>query len=145
MTDADGYRQVTAYLCVRGAAEAIDFYTRAFGAVERYRLPNADGTLGHAEVTIGDTLLMLSDEAPQLGVVSPLTQEGHCVSFVLDVDDVDAAWERALGAGATIVRPLTDEPYGRGGWVVDPFGHHWSLMTANPEFDPAAMAAGAVG
>lgn len=145
MAEREGFRQVTAYLCVRGAADAIEFYRRAFGAVERYRMANADGTLGHAEVTIGGTVLMLSDEAPELGVVSPLTQQGRSVAFVLDVDDVDSAWERALAAGAAVDRPLKDQPYGRGGWVIDPFGHHWSLITPNPDFDPVAMAAGAVG
>lgn len=139
MAGRNGYRHVSTYLCVRGAAEAIDFYARAFGAEERYRLPNPDGTLGHTEITIGDTLLMLSDEAPQLGVVSPLAQIGHCMSLVLDVDDVDAAWQRALAAGATVERPLKDEPYGRSGWLVDPFGHRWSLITPNPDFNPATL------
>lgn len=132
---------VTAYLCVDGAAEAIAFYTKAFGAKERYRFPNEDGTIGHAELEIGTSVVALADEAPELNVVSPKRQEGHSASFVIDVDDVDAAWQRAVDAGALVERPLKDEPYGRSGWVVDPFGHRWSIMHSNPDFDPASMGA----
>jgi PhnB protein len=141
MNERNGYRRVTSYLCVKGAAAAIDFYARAFGAVERYRLPNPDGTLGHAEVVIGETLLMVSDEAPSLGVLSPTSLGGSPVSLVLDVDNVDVAWDRALAAGAAVARPLKDEPYGRSGWLTDPFGNRWSLMTANPDFDPNDLKA----
>lgn len=130
---------VTAYLCAKGASDAIDFYERAFGAKERYRLPNPDGTLGHAEIEIGDTVLYLSDEAPALGVFSPSTLKGNSTSFVLDVPDCDAAFQRAVDAGATVERPMTDQPYGRSGWVVDPFGHRWSIMTGNPDFKPEDM------
>jgi PhnB protein len=130
---------VTAYLTAKGAADAIEFYKEAFGAVERYRLPNADGSLGHAEITIGDTLIMLSDEAPQLGVLSPQTLKGSSVAFVLSVPDVDAVFARAVERGARVDRPIKDEPYGRGGWLYDPFGHRWSIMTPNPNFDPEKM------
>ena len=130
---------VTAYLCAKGASDAIDFYERAFGAKERYRLPNPDGTLGHAEIEIGDTVLYLSDEAPALGVFSPSTLKGNSTSFVIDVPDCDAAFQRAVDAGATVERPMTDQPYGRSGWVVDPFGHRWSIMTGNPDFKPEDM------
>lgn len=139
MTNGEGFRHVTTYFCVKGAADAIDFYTNTFGAKERYRLTNQDGTLGHAEMTIGGTVLMLSDEWPEGGVFSPKTLNGHSVSFVLDVDHVDAAFERALDAGATVDRPIREEPYGRGGWVIDPFGHHWNIMKPNPNFKPADM------
>lgn len=139
MATTDGSRKVTAYLCVKGAAAAIEFYTRAFGAEEQYRLPNPDGTLGHAEITIGSSLLMLSDEAPRLGVLSPASLGGSATAFVLEVADADAAFARALDAGAVVSRPLKDEPYGRGGWIVDPFGYRWSVMTPNPEFKPEAM------
>ena len=135
----NGYRQVTAYLCAKGAADAIAFYGRAFGAKELYRLENADGTIGHAEVEIGRTTVYVSDEAPQLGVLSPATLKGNSTSFVLDVDDCETAFQRAVDAGATVERPLTDNPYGRGGWVVDPFGHRWSIMTPNPNFTPEDM------
>ena len=130
---------VTAYLCAKGASDAIAFYTKAFGAREAYRLPNDDGTLGHAEIRIGETTLYLSDEAPQLNVLSPTTRGGATCSFVLDVDDVDAAFARAVDAGATVERPIVDNPYGRSGWVIDPFGHRWSIMTPNPNFDPKDM------
>ena len=123
---------VTAYLCANGAAEAIEFYKRAFGAEERYRLPQPDGTLGHAEIVIGDTVLFLSDEWAPYGVLSPLALKGNSVSFVLQVPDADAAFQRACDAGATVERPVVDTPHGRGGWVVDPFGHRWSIMTPNP-------------
>jgi PhnB protein len=131
--------QVTAYLCAQGAAGAIDFYKRAFGAEERYRMDNGDGRLGHAEITIGDTLLMISDEWPEGNVFSPVTLKGSPVAFVLDVPDCDAAFARAVEAGATVNRPLKDEPYGRGGWVTDPSGHRWSIMTSNPAFMPEDM------
>ena len=130
---------VTTYLCVDGASDAIEFYKRAFGAQELYRLPGPDGKLGHAEIRIGETVIMLSDEAPALGVRSPLRFDGSCVSLVLDIPDCEAAWERALDAGAKIDRPLKDEPYGRGGWITDPFGHRWSIMTSNPDFKPEDM------
>lgn len=130
---------MTAYLCGDGAAEAIAFYKRAFGAEEQYRMTGEDGRVGHAELTIGDTTLMLSDEWPEMGVLSPTSLKGSAVSFVLDVPDCDAAFQRAIDAGATIERPLKDEPYGRGGWLFDPFGHRWSIMTANPDFKPEDM------
>lgn len=134
-----GVRQVTAYLCVKGAAEAIAFYARAFGATERYRITMPDGRIGHAEITIGQSVLMLSDEAPELGVLSPLSRGGTSTSFVIEVEDADVAFQRALDAGARVDRPLKDEPYGRGVWLFDPFGHRWHLTTPNPAFDPAQM------
>jgi PhnB protein len=139
MADGHDARQVTTYFCARGASEAIEFYKRAFDAEERSRLPRPDGTLGHAEIQIGATTLMLSDEAPDLGVFSPATLKGNSVSFVLAVADADAAFERAVSAGARVERPLRDEPYGRVGWVVDPFGHRWALEAPNPDVDPARM------
>jgi len=136
----DRLEKVTPYICVKGAAEAIDFYTRAFGAQERYRLPwGDDGKLGHAEITIGQTVIMLSDEFPEHGVLSPLTLGGNSCSLSADVYDVDAAFGRAIAAGARLERPLKDEPYGRGGWLVDPFGHRWHLLRPNPSFDPKDM------
>ncbi len=131
---------VTAYLSVRGAAEAIEFYKRAFGAEERYRIPNPDGRIGHAELSFGDSIVSLADEWPEMGVLSPLSRGGTTVSLVLEVPDCDAVFERAVAAGASIERPLTDAPYGRGGWLIDPFGHRWSVMTPNPEFKPEDLA-----
>ena len=130
---------VTAYLCTDGASKAIDFYKRAFGAEERSRMDDGNGRIGHAEITIGDTLLMISDEWPEGNVFSPTTLKGSPVAFVLDVPDCDAVFARAREAGATVNRPLKDEPYGRGGWVTDPFGHRWSIMTSNPDFKPEDM------
>jgi PhnB protein len=130
---------IMAYLCVDGAAEAIAFYTKAFGAKERYRFPMEDGSIGHCEMEIGNSVIALSDEAPELNVVSPKKQSGHSLSIVMDVEDVDAVWQQALDAGAEVERPLKDEPYGRAGWIIDPFGHRWSIMRTNPSFDPASM------
>lgn len=130
---------ITAYLCCDGAAEAIAFYTKTFGAKERYRFAMDDGRIGHCELEIGNSVIALSDEAPELNVVSPKKQSGHSLSLVIDVEDVDAAWQRAVEAGAEVERPLKDEPYGRAGWVIDPFGHRWSIMRTNPDFDPASM------
>ena len=130
---------VSAYLCAKGAAEALEFYKAAFGATERYRWVDKSGKIGHAEFMVGDTLLMISDEWEQYRVLSPKTLGGHAVSFVLEVPDADAAFRRALDAGAKVERPVTDAPYGRGGWVVDPFGHRWHVMTPNPSFKPADL------
>jgi PhnB protein len=127
--------RVTAYLCADPASDAIAFYTAAFGAVEAYRMEDG-GRIGHAELTIGDTTLYISDTWPEMGVKSPLTLGGNSVSFVLDVPDVDTAFQRAVTAGATIERPIADAPYARGGWVRDPFGHRWSIQTSNPNFKP---------
>ncbi len=121
--------KVTAYLCANGAAEAIEFYKRAFGATENFRMAEDDGRIGHAEITIGDTTLYLSDDWPEMGVRDPNSLNGHSVSFVLDVADADAAFQKALEAGAKVDRPLKDEPYGRAGWLIDPFGHRWCIMT----------------
>lgn len=128
-------RTVTAYLCASDASGAIAFYKRAFGAEERSRLTGEDGRVGHAEIVLGASVFYLSDEWPEMHVLSPTSLKGNSVSFVLAVPDVDAAFQRAVDAGATVERPVVDQPYGRGGWVVDPFGHRWSLMTPNPEFD----------
>jgi PhnB protein len=130
---------VTPYLCANGAADAIEFYKRAFGATERYRLDDEAGRIGHAEIVVHGTVLYLSDEWQAMKVLSPNTLGGHSVSFVIDVDDVDAEFQRAVEAGATVERPITDAPYGRGGWLVDPFGHRWSIQQPNPNFKPEDM------
>jgi PhnB protein len=130
---------VTPYLCANGAADAIEFYKRAFGATERYRLDDEAGRIGHAEIVVHGTVLYLSDEWQAMKVLSPNTLGGHSVSFVIDVDDVDAEFQRAVDAGATVERPITDAPYGRGGWLVDPFGHRWNIQQPNPNFKPEDM------
>ena len=129
---------VTAYLCANGAAEAIEFYKRAFGAEERYRMTDDDGRIGHAEIVIGESILYLSDEWAEMRVLSPKTVNANPVSFVIALADVDAAFARAVEAGCMIERPLKDEPYGRAGWVLDPFGHRWCISRSNPDFDPRA-------
>ena len=118
---------VTTYLAVHDANAALEFYTRAFGAHEQYRMANDRGGIGHAELRIGDTTLMLSDEYPELGAVSPRTLGGSCVALVLEVDDVDEAWRTAVEAGAMVDRPIVEAPYGRGGWLRDPFGIRWCV------------------
>ena len=127
---------VTTYLCAHPASDAISWYVAAFGAIERYRMTGDDGRIGHAELQIGETTLYISDEWPEMGVLSPAKLAGHSTSLVLDVPDADAVFEQAIAAGATVERPLKNEPYGRGGWIFDPFGHRWSIMTANPDFKP---------
>jgi PhnB protein len=133
-----GYASVTPYLIVGGAAKAIDFYQRAFGAVELFRLPNPDGTLGHAEIRIGNSPIMLADAMD--GNPDPLKLGGSAVSFMLYVPDVDAAFARAVAAGATVKRPVADQFYGdRTGTLADPFGHVWSLSTHVEDVSPAEM------
>jgi PhnB protein len=118
---------LTPYLTVDDAAGAIAFYGKAFGAVERMRHPMGDGRLGHAELAIDDAVLMLSDEYPQVGARSPRSLGGATTAIVLAVDDVDAAYSRAVDAGATADRPPSDDGYGRRGWLVDPYGHRWCV------------------
>lgn len=122
---------VTPYLCTRNAARAIDFYTTAFGATEVYRIPGAeDGKIGHAELRIGDATIMLSDEYPELGVVSPQALSGTTVTMSLIVPDVDAFVQRAVDAGAVLKRPAQDQSYGlRTATILDPFGHRWIIGT----------------
>ena len=120
--------EVYAYLRVRDAARAIDFYARAFGATELFRLSEPSGRIGHAEIKIGPTTLMLADEYPDSGIVGPQTVGATTVSIHLHVSDVDRFFERAVAAGAVVVRPLEDHFYGeRSGTVRDPFGHEWLL------------------
>jgi PhnB protein len=125
-----GYHSVTPYLCVKGAAKAIEFYTKAFGATELTRMAQPDGRIGHAEIEIGDSRLMLADEFPEMGFVAPKGGERTPVMLHLYLADVDTVFARALEAGATSVRPVADQFYGdRGGMVEDPFGHYWYLST----------------
>jgi PhnB protein len=131
---------ITAYIAVHDAAAALDFYTRAFGAVEKYRIP-WEGRIGHAELSFGGHDIFLSDEAPDLGAVSAKALGGSNIAFVLDVDDLEAAWDRAVAAGATVDRPISEAPYGTGGWHKDPFGVRWNLTKSNPDFDPKSRGA----
>jgi PhnB protein len=125
-----GYHSVTPYLIVRNAAEAIRFYERAFGAKEHLRLAGPDGKIGHAELKIGDSFVMLADEHPDYGAHSPETIGGSAASILLYVEDVDAAFAQAVQAGAKEVRPVQDQFYGdRAGTLQDPYGHKWSIAT----------------
>jgi len=125
-----GYHAVTPYLSVRGAADAIDFYKQAFGAKEIMRMPGPDGKLGHAEVCIGDSRVMLSDEYQDMDFLGPKSRGGTTVHMHVYVPNCDAQVERAVKAGAKVVRPVTDQFYGdRSGCVEDPFGHLWHLST----------------
>jgi PhnB protein len=136
----DGYPQITPYLCVDGAAEAIGFYGKVFGATERMRMPSPGGRIGHAELEIGDGLIMLSDEHPEMGVVGPKTIGGTPVTISIYVEDVDGVFERAVAAGATELRTLKDEFYGdRSGRFEDPFGHRWSVATHVEDVPPEEM------
>src|SRR4030088_1858553 len=108
----EGYHSATPYLIIKGAAEAIDFYKRAFGATELFRMPQPDGRIGHAEIKIGDSPIMLADEAPEMGHVSPKTLGGSPVSILLYVEDVDAVFKQAITAGAQEKMPVEDKFYG---------------------------------
>ena len=136
----DGYPRVTPYLAVDGANEAIEFYTNVFGAKERMRMPGPDGKLGHAELEFGDSVVMLADEFPDMGNLSPKTIGGSPVTLSLYVDDVDAVFDAALEAGATSVRPIENQFYGdRMGQFEDPFGHRWSVATHVEDVAPDEM------
>jgi len=128
------------YLCVDGAAAALDFYTRAFGAVERVRMVDEQGRVGHAEISIGDVDVMLADEHPEMGVVSPTSLGGTPVSLYLHVDDVDAIYARAVAAGATSERAPEDQFHGnRNATIRDPFGHRWFLSHRIEALTPEEM------
>lgn len=125
-----GYHSVTPYLLIRGASDAIAFYTRAFGAVEVLRLAGPDGKISHAEVRIGDSHVMMADEHPEMDFLGPQTRGGTTVSLMIYVEDVDAVFNRAIEEGGTELRPLCDQFYGdRSGTLTDPWGHVWSIAT----------------
>lgn len=137
----DGYPRVTPYLCVDGAEAAIAFYGKVLGATERMRLPGPDGKIGHAELQIGDAVIMLSDEYPEMEMRGPRTLGGTPVTISVYVEDVDAAFERALSEGATERRAVEDQFYGdRSGQFEDPFGHRWSIATHVEDVPPDEMA-----
>jgi PhnB protein len=125
-----GYHSVTAYLIVRDAARAIDFYKQAFGASELFRMEAPGNKIGHAEIKIGDSPVMLADENPAWGARSPEALGGTPVHLMIYVEDVDAVFARALSAGATETQPLKNQFYGdRSGTLTDPFGHSWTVAT----------------
>lgn len=141
----DGFHSVTPHLVVRDAPAALRFYKAAFGAEEMVRHPGPDGrSIMHAELRIGDSNVMLSDEYAELGVWSPMSVGGSAVTLHLYVHDVDAAFDRAVQAGARVTMPLTNTFWGdRYGQISDPFGHHWSLATRKLNLTPEEIVQGA--
>jgi PhnB protein len=130
----------TAYLCVKGATEAIAFYEKAFGAKEEFRLIGPDGRVGHAEMEIGTSRIFLADEYPDFGAMSPVTIGGSPVQMHLSAADAEAAMQKALAAGATLVRPVQDQFYGeRVAMVADPFGYRWFLAQPIESVTPEEM------
>lgn len=133
----DGYTAVTPYLTIKGAARAIDFYKKVFGAEEVMRMPAPDGSVAHAEIRIGGATIMLHDESPQWKALSPKTIGDSGSSIMLYVEDVDAVVQRAVDAGATLTMEVADQFYGdRMGGITDPFGHKWSIGTHIEDVDP---------
>ncbi|AWZ08158.1 MULTISPECIES: VOC family protein [unclassified Streptomyces] len=136
----EGYPRITPYLCVDGAAAAIDFYVSVLGATERMRMPAPDGRIGHAELELGNSVIMLADEYPDLGFRSPNTVGGSPVTLHVYVEDVDAVFAKALGLGATQLSAVKDEFYGdRTGQFEDPFGHRWNVATHVEDVPPQEM------
>jgi len=135
-----GYPVLSPHLSVKGAAAALDFYKKAFGAKERMRIPGPNGSLGHAEIDINGAVIMLADEFPGGGAAAPTTLNGTSFSLMLYVKDVDAAFARALAAGATQIFPPDDKFYGdRCGVLKDPYGHIWCLSTHVEDVSPKEM------
>ena len=138
---AEGFHSVTAYLIVDNAGAAIEFYRKAFGATETLRMPGPEGKIMHAEVTIGDSPVMLADEFPEMGARSPKSVGGSPVGLMIYTEDADAMFTQAIAAGATEERPLADQFYGdRSGTVVDPFGHKWTIATHTEDLTPEEIA-----
>src|SRR5215471_13010616 len=124
----EGYHNVTPYLIIDGAARALDFYKRVFGATEKMRMPGPDGKIGHAEINIGDSMIMLADEHPEMGARSPRAFGGSAVSIMLYVNDVDATVKTAVAEGAKLVQPVEDQ-----------FGHHWHVGTHKEDVPPEEL------
>jgi PhnB protein len=140
MTAKNPLLGLTPYLACKDTSAAIAFYTKAFGAKESFRLTDPAGKIGHAELMLGDALLMLSDEAPDFGHMSAQTLGGSPILLHLYVADVDAFMATAVKAGATLLRPLTDEFYGdRTGQIADPFGYKWMIATRKKQISPEEM------
>jgi len=137
----DGYHTATPYLIIDGAGDAIEFYKKAFGATELFRFPMPGGKIGHAEIKIGDSPIMLADEFPEMGHKSPKTLGGSPVSIMIYVEDVDTVFARAITAGGTEQRPVKDQFYGdRSGTLEDPFGHVWHVATHKEDVPAEEMA-----
>lgn len=133
----EGYHNVTPYLCIQGAAQAIEFYKKAFGAVEVMRMPQPDGKIGHAEIKFGDSHVMLADECPEMGFRSPKAIGGSPIGLMLYVDSVDVTVEKAVAAGAKLLKPVENQFYGdRSGRIEDPFGYAWYVSTHVEDVPP---------
>lgn len=136
----DGYHTVTPYLIVDGAAQAIEYYRKAFGASELLRMPDPHGRIGHAEIRIGDSVIMLADEHHEMGYRGPRALGGSSVSILLYLPDVDTVFQRAISAGGKSLRPVADQFYGdRMGTLEDPFGHVWTIGTHIEDVTPEEM------
>jgi PhnB protein len=136
----EGYHAVTPYLIIKGATQALDFYKKVFGATEVMRFEAPGGKIGHAEIKIGDSHIMLADEMPERGYKSPKTIGGTPVSIMLYVNDCDAVFNRAVSAGSNPDQPLKDQFYGdRSGTITDPFGHVWTIGTHKEDVTPEEM------
>jgi PhnB protein len=137
-----GYHTVNAYLTIKGCAAAIEFYKKAFGATEIMRLEMGPDTIGHAEILIGDTRVMMSDEFPDMDAKSPKTLGGSAGYLMIYAPDCDAAITKAVAAGAKLIRPAEDQFYGdRSGQIDDPFGHRWAIHTMIEELTPDEIKA----
>jgi PhnB protein len=136
----DGYHTVTPYLVVNGGPSALEFYKKVFGATEVYRFDGPDGKLAHAEIRIGDSIVMLSDEVGEMGFRGPQSLGGSPVGIMLYVEDCDQMFNRAVAAGATVKKPLEDQFYGdRSGTLEDPFGHLWTIATHKEDVTPEEL------
>lgn len=134
----DGYHSITPYLVVKGAAQAIDYYKKAFGATEIMRMATPDGNVGHAELKIGDSIFMMGEEVPQMGYRAP--QGSTPVGLMIYVDDVDRVFKQAIAAGGRVEKGLQDQFYGdRSGTLYDPFGHMWTVATHIEDVSPEEM------
>jgi PhnB protein len=137
----DGYPRVSPYLIVDGASDAIDFYTKVLGATERMRMPAPEGKVGHCELQVGDSVIMLADEFPDMGARSPKAIGGTPVTLSVYVEDVDSAFAMAIEAGAKALQPVENKFYGdRAGQLEDPWGHQWNLATHVEDVAPDEMA-----
>ena len=136
----DNYPRVTAYLAIDGAGDAIEFYKKIFGAQERFRMPGPDGRIGHAEIQLGDSVIMLADTSPDMDFNDPKKLGGTPVQMTVYVEDVDATVKKAIKAGAKETQPVEDKFYGdRAGQFEDPWGHRWDVMSHIEDVSPGEM------
>ena len=137
----DGYHTLTPHIVVRDASKALEFYKKALGAEELFRMPGPDGKVMHAEMRVGDSVVMLADEKPEMGARSPLAVGGTSITLSLYVEDADKLFQRAVAAGAKAVMPMSDMFWGdRYGVLADPFGHQWAMMTHKEDVAPEEIA-----